>query len=70
MNTKSSSVSYQGKQITVTASQAGPELSAQVTSIEIDGQPVAFSPGDIEPGDTLDDAIDNGMRTATRMLDY
>ena len=70
MASKSSSVSYYGKLITVSASQDSPQESAQVTSIEIDGKPVAFSPGDIEPGDTLDDAIANGLRTATSMIDY
>jgi len=70
MQTKSSAISYQGKRIVVTASQAGAENSAQVTSIEIDGEPLAFVPGDIEPGDTLDDAIENGIRTAISMVDY
>ncbi len=70
MQTKSSTISYDGKQIVVTASQQDSINSAQVTSIEIDGQPLAFSPGDIEPGDTLDDAIDNGIRTATTMVNY
>ncbi len=70
MPTKSSTISYDGKQITVTASQSGPEDAAQVTAIDIDGAPVAFGPGDIEPGDSLDDAIDNGIRLATSMVDY
>jgi hypothetical protein len=70
VETKSSSISYHGKQITVTATQQGPEQEALVASIEIDGAPVEFGPGDIEPGDSLDDAIANGIRTATTMVDY
>ena len=70
MPTKSSSISYNGKSITVTASQSGSNDSARVTSIEIDGDLVAFDPGEIEPGDTLDDALENGTRTAMSMVDY
>lgn len=70
MPDKSSTLSYHGKQITVTAAQSGPQDAAHVTAIQIDGAPVAFGPGDIEPGDSLDDAIDNGIRLATRMVDY
>ncbi len=70
MQTKSTSISYRGKQITVTAAQPGPEQETKVESIGIDGNPVSFEPGDIEPGDTLEDAIENGIRVATSMVDY
>ncbi len=70
MQTKSSSISYRGRQISVTATQAGPEQPATVQTIEIDGTPLAFEPGEIEPGDDLDDAIETGVRLAMRMVDY
>ena len=70
MPTRTSTISYDGKQITVTAAQDGPENAAQVTTIQIDGAAVTFEPGDIEPGDTLQDAIDNGIQLAMTMVNY
>ncbi len=70
MPTRTSTIAYYGKQISVTATQAGPEDAAHVTAIVIDGAPVAFDPIDVQPGDNLDDAIANGIRLATGMVDY
>lgn len=70
MQKKSRSISYRGRQISVTATRAGVEQPATVQTVEIDGTPVAFEPDKIEPGDDLDDAIETGVRLAMRTVDY
>jgi hypothetical protein len=69
MERKSSSISYYASFITVTAIQS-PGQSAIVESIEIDGELLDLEPGEIEPGKTLDDAINNGLRKATSTVDF
>jgi hypothetical protein len=69
MERKSSSISYYACFITVTAIQS-PGQSAIVESIEIDGELLDLEPGEIEPGKTLDDAINNGLRKATSTVDF
>mgnify|MGYP001103293758 FL=1 len=69
MERKSSSISYYASFITVTAVQPTGQ-NAVVESIEIDGELLDLEPGEIEPGKTLDDAIDNGLRKATSVVDF
>jgi len=69
MERKSSSISYYASFITVTAAQS-PGQNAVVESIEIDGERLDLEPGEIEPGKTLDAAIDNGLRRATSIVDF
>jgi hypothetical protein len=69
MERRSSSISYYASFITVTAAQK-PGQSAIVESIEIDGELLDFKDGEIESGETLDDAIDNGLRKATSVVDF
>lgn len=69
MERKSSSISYYASFITVTAVQLSGQ-NAVVESIEIDGEALDFDPGHIKPGRTLDDAINNGLREATSIVDF
>ena len=69
MERKSSSISYYASFITVTAAQILGK-DAVVESIEIDGELLNFEDGEIESGETLDDAINNGLRKATSIVDF
>lgn len=69
MERKSSSISYYATFITVTAVQV-PGENALVESIEIDGKLLDFEADEIESGETLDEAIDNGLGKATSAVDF